>query len=267
MKLMTCMTLRHTLMRLAVATFGLLLSGWTYACPDPYASGEQNLQTVYSHWLSPTIYFCKQTFNDIALSKLVTAAELGVTQPVVAMGDTSRSTALPTSSIDLAGFAVPELNLQGVAAEFPSENGAYGSKSLFNFYTRVTYRPLIHTQDEVCYNDWRRNQFTYIRDYLRSNPGVFVVSGATEVSRQAINDGSNDLLRIKVRLRQGNSPDELPATVTLYHANNQDGQWFTRNSGVSPRYCWVGVGARMSIDGNEVKRSGDYGMSIGVNVQ
>lgn len=235
---------------------GLVGQSALAACPDTAGINITAADNVVGEAAGQQIYFCKQTFANTALSFAPTERQLldGGSR-AISKGKTAQTAPL-LSRANLAGFNLNDLALNGLSANFPNVDGDFGSPSLFNFYTRVGKR-------NNC-----TSQYRLMRNYLRANPSVFQT---TPLSGQASTDATGDNL-VKItgaKLTSATDPTKtLTADISLYHTNAaKSGQYFTDGSIFTGyRDCWVGVGARVTINPNSgrLKYAGDYTLNIGV---
>lgn len=244
-----------------LTTAGFIGQAALAVCPDIKNPNDSELSKVNSATSDPeAIYFCKQTFGNDALSYSPKSTDLvtGGSQ-VISRGSTIQQSPISNSSINLAGFTVNSLNTNQLTAKFPNKNGAFGSPSLFNFYTRIS----VASQCEGSF--LVGNQYTAILNYLRSNPSIFRANNGTQVG--VIDTSSTNSIAIinNVILRDANN-NPLTADIRLFHSNlPEESQKFTS---LTNKMCWVGVGTEVIIkpDGN-IKRSGEYKLNIGVLTQ
>lgn len=225
------------------------------ACPDSLTINIRD--KVVGTFDGETIYFCKQDFANSTLSFKPTNTDLlpGGNQ-VISRGSTIQTQPL-SNSINLAGFNVENLAFNTLSANYPNQNGQFGSPSLFNFYTRVN-------RFNNC-----STQYPLMRSFLRANPNTFQLNTSFDAITA---DSSSNTSLVKItgaKLRSAIDPTkELSATIDLYYTNPTSGQYFSSNI-PSYRDCWLGVGARVTItpDDGSLKYAGDYSLKIGVNSQ
>lgn len=236
---------------------GLLGQSALAACPDSLSINIQDKVVGTSN--GQTIYFCKQDFpNSALIFKPTNAQLLPGGNRAISKGSSIQTQPL-SSSVNLAGFDVANLAFNTLSANYPNQNGQFGSPSLFNFYTRIGRR-------EDC-----TNQYQLMRDFLRANPNVFqLIPQSGSSSPQTTGD---NLVKItEAKLNSVIDPAKsLTADIYLYHTNaNLSGQFFTDNSIFRGyRDCWVGVGSKVVFNPNNgsLKYAGDYKLEIGVNIQ
>ena len=240
-----------------ITLLGLLGQSALAACPDALSINIQD--KVVGSFNGKTIYFCKQNFPNNALIFKPTNAQLlpGGNQ-VIPRGSTIQTQPL-SNSVNLAGFNVANLAFNTLLANYPNQDGQFGSPSLFNFYTRIGRRG-------DC-----TSQYQLMRDFLRAKPNTFqLIPQSGSNSSQTT---GNDLVKITdAKLNSAIDPTKtLTADIYLYHTNaNLSGQFFTDNSFFGGyRDCWVGVGSRVVFDPNNgsLKYAGDYKLEIDVNIQ
>ena len=209
------------------------------------------------------IYFCKQDFPNSALIFKPTNDEL-ITGGNRAISRESTIQIQPLSnSINLAGFNIGNLAFNTLSANYPNENGQFGSPSLFNFYTRISILALNGCNGFLLSD----NQYTLMKDYLRANPSIFQTIPQSGIS--SANNAGNGIAKITgAKLKSTIDPTkELTADLFINQVNANTTQSFT--SGLSTRYCWLGVGTTLSINPNDIslKYAGDYQLQMGVNIQ
>ena len=251
-------------LRLAIlATTGFIGQAALAACPNIDNPNDGELSKVNSATSNTeAIYFCKQNFDNNALSLSPSSTDLvtGGSQ-VISRGSTIQQSPISNSSINLAGFTVNSLNTNQLTARFPNQNGAFNSPSLFNFYTRIS--PLVSCSGRFF--PYSANQYDIIFNYLRSNANIFQANngahiGVTDTSSQ------NSIARINNVTFKDSNNNLVTADIKLFYANRtDDSQRFTS---FSHRMCWVGVGTEVIIKpGSNIKKSGEYKLNIGVLTQ
>lgn len=252
------------LLKIGIMTLtGLLGQAALAVCPDARVFNVEG-KVVGTTSKGKDIYFCKQDFDAPSLTFKPSATELlpGGSQ-VISRGNTIQNAPL-VSSVDLSGFNVNNLAFNTISENFPNVNGAFGSPSLFNFYTKTT-------NNDECDGSSRGfsdDQYQLMINYLRTNNNVFQISSPPESIAPQL---GTDIIKFnKVKLKSTIDPSkELTADIVFYRANNSGGQYFTnRGFGRQTRYCWLGVGTRMVINPNSgnVKYAGDYKLDIGVTI-
>lgn len=203
-----------------------------------------------------TIYFCKQDFAPSALAYSPTTINL-LTGGNQRLSQGSSQQILPImSSINFAGFSPASLPLNSVSANLPNVNGAFGSPSLFNFYTRVGITNNCTTSG--------KNEYDYIKNYLRNNANIFQASSSGLQTGLADSSSNASIATIpNALLKSSQSNNTLPVKISFYHANySNSGQYFTSTK----RFCWVGVAVKIDIDPNatNLRNAGDYVVNVGV---
>lgn len=202
-----------------------------------------------------TIFFCKQNFPSEALLFRPQEEELlSGGSRAISKGSTIQTDPL-LSSVDLSGFNINDLAFKTLSANFPNTNGLNGpSSSLFNFYTK-------RSSGNDC-----SLQYPKIRDFLRVNPGTFETDPKAGVATTDSSSNSSIAKISGAKLTSSIDPTKnLLADIFLYHANfGQSGQFFTDGSN---RYCWFGVGTRVTIKTDNLDYAGDYTLKIGVNIK
>lgn len=258
-------THRKYVLKAAMITLaGLLGQSAMAACPDPRNIGIEG--TVVGRSNGQDIYFCKQGFPNAALVFRPTEGQLlpGGSQ-AISQGNTIQTSPLSNSSVNLAGFNVANLAFNTLSTNFPSQNGQFGSPSLFNFYTGVRDFFGIANCNGSLINV---NQYDLIRNYLRANPNIFQTTPATGTnSSQTTGNSIAQITSAKLR-SDIDSTKELTADVLVYESNtNNRGDFSTGPFGT--RYCWLGTGTTLTIKPNDgsLKYAGDYRLQIGVNTQ
>ncbi|AWT48539.1 hypothetical protein DLE54_02635 [Psychrobacter sp. YP14] len=249
-------------LRLAIlATTGFIGQAALAACPAIYSPNDAELSKVNSATSNPeAIYFCKQSFDSNALSFSPRSTELVTAgSQVISRGSTIQQSSISNSSINLSGFTVNSLNTNQLTARYPNRDGAFGSPSLFNFYTRIPVASQCEGSLLVG------NQYTAILNYLRSNPSIFRANNGTQVG---VTDTSstNSIAIINNVILRDNDNNPLTASIRLFQSTPaEESQRFTSSTN---KMCWVGVGTEVIIkpDGN-IKRSGEYKLNIGVLTQ
>lgn len=252
------------LLKFGLATIvGLVGQSVLAACPDAFTINIEDKNVGISG--TQTIYFCKQNFPTSALifapteTQLLTGGSRAITK-----GSTAQSFPL-NNSVNLAGFNIANLAFNNLSANFPSVNGEFGSPSLFNFYTRV------RRQDDCYGNGSNIDQYQLMKSYLRANPSIFQIdSPATSIAGD--NSSTTSIAKITgAKLKSAIDPTkQLTATLDLYHANPTSGQFFTASFfNGNRRYCWLGVGARVTIDPNNsnLVYAGNYDLDMSVITQ
>lgn len=249
----------HYLLKSSIITLvGLLGQSALAACPDARTFTVEDQIVGTSN--GQTIYFCKQDFLDNELAFEPTNGELltGGNQ-VISRGSTIQTQPL-SNSVNLAGFNVANLAFNTLSANYPNQNGQFGSPSLFNFYTSIFVL-------SSCNGSlFARNQYTLMKDYLRANPSVFQTIPQTGIT--STNNTGNGIAKItQAKLRSNIDPTkELTADIFINQVNGSNPRDFT--SGLT-RYCWLGVGTTLNINPNNgsLKYAGDYQLQMGVNIQ
>lgn len=257
-KILSTASYHKFLLNISVITLlGLVGQSALAACPD--TAGINITNTKVGSFGGQDIYFCKQGFTRNELEFIPTNNQLlpGGNR-VISRGSTIQTQPL-SNSVNLAGFNVNNLAFNTLSANYPNQNGQFGSPSLFNFYTRIDKRG-------NC-----TNQYQLMRNFLRANPNTFQLIPQSGSNNAQTN--GNDLVKITdAKLRSTIDPTKtLTADIDLYHTNaNLSGQYFTDDSLFGGyRDCWVGVGGRVIINPNSgsLKYAGDYQLQIGVNIQ
>lgn len=227
-------------------------------CPDASTFNVEDKVVGTSN--GQTIYFCKQGFSDNALTFKPTNNEL-LTGGNKAISKESVIQKQPLSnSVNLAGFTVDKLSFNTLSANYPNQNGQFGSPSLFNFYTSIFILSNCNGSLFVP------NQYTLMRNYLRANPSIFQTIPESGVA--TTNNTGNGIAKITgAKLKSTIDPTkELTANIFINQVNGN-------NLGDFPsgfvRYCWLGVGTTLNIDPNNdsLKYAGDYQLQMGVNIQ
>lgn len=232
-------------------------------CPEIDSYTDLGVKRVNSlkDTLGSTIYFCQQSFpsSSLAYAPMPTDVVAGGSQSISQAGSAMASIPLGTSSINLTGFTPANLALNSLSANFPNTNGLFNSPSLFNFYTRIS-------SNGDCNNSNGISQYTYILQYLRGNPSIFQANSSGNQTAVADNSSSTSIAKINGALMVNAQGKTMPVAINLYYANpiTNPQQQFTRTDG---KYCWVGVGAQVSINGSDIKDAGDYKVTVGVLTQ
>lgn len=229
------------------------------ACPavNSYLDADVKNVNDWRNRRGRTIYFCKQDFPQNTLSLDVQDADLvsGGSQSIT-QGATVQTGDLSVGSIDFTGFTPSALSLNQISGDFPNVNGQFGSPSLYNFYSHIGI-------SSDCRKYRGKDQYERILTYLRQNANIFQAS-SSGVQTGVADASGNNIARINdAVLVHQTTGDTITADIVFYHANaGMAGQYFTRFS----RYCWVGVGARIEMDGQTagIDNAGDYVVNVGV---
>lgn len=229
-------------------------------CPEINSYSDADIKTLNNastiNTYGQTIYFCKQEFSAPSLAYLPTATELltGGSQ-ALSQGSTQRNSPV-LSSINLAGFTPSSLNLNTITAYLPNNDGIYNSPSLFNFYTRIP-------STRTCDNYNGQNQYMFIKNYLRANASIFQSTASGKQTGIADSTMTTSIAKISNALLVNANNKTIPATIEFYHANDSTGQVFSRGS---DRYCWLGVGTKLTINSNtaNLTSAGNYKASLAV---
>lgn len=244
-----------------IMLIGLLgQSAWAI-CPDARTFTVED--KVVGTYNGKTIYFCKQDFPNSALVFEPTEEDLltGGSQ-AISKGSTIQTQPL-SNSVNLAGFNVANLAFNTLSANYPNQNGLFGSPSLFNFYTRISILALNGCNGFVLSD----NQYALMKDYLRANPSIFQTIPQSGIS--SANNVGNGIAEITgAKLRSNiDFTKELTTDIFINQVNANTTQSFT--SGLFTRYCWLGVGTTLNINPNNgsLKYAGDYQLQMGVNIQ
>ena len=235
------------------------------ACPDINTDPTENVGAVpIPGTYSETVFFCKQNFSPTTLTFTPSPETIvaGGSQ-TISMGNTTQTLSL-TQSIQLPGFTPSNLNINlntgTLTAFFPNSGGYKNSPSLFNFYTKVA---AISRCDSAPRGG---NQFELMKRYLRDNPNIFTLVGQTSLPQRA--DTAQDIVKFKDAqlINRSNPTQKIIADVTLYHANTNvvDASFQTT---IFPRYCWLGVGARIDLKNMNLSSTGNYDLTLAVNTQ
>ena len=221
-------------------------------CPVKY--NPDGLEIINAANSDPEkIYFCAQNFN--ATSRTFQPSSADIVQDgsqTISKGATIQTMPL-SNSINLSGFTLDDLQFRLLTKKMPVDESKTYPDSLFNFYTRLD-RP----SGVQCY---RRNQYEYILDYLRSHPSIFKAGGKPAVT----NSTGNNIATIYDAVLTNSNGHQLKANITFEYINNSNsGQFFTeKGKGVM---CWVGVGTTFTIKpDNTLKQAGAYDITLSIN--
>lgn len=237
---------------------GLLGQSALAACPDARTFTVEDKVVGTSN--GQTIYFCKQDFPDSALIFKPTNTQLlpGGNR-AISTGRTIQTQPF-NNSVDLSGFKVANLAFNTLTANYPNQNGQFGSPSLFNFYTSIFI--LSNCNGSLFAND----QYALMRNYLRANPSIFQTIPKSGVT--STNNTGNGIAKITAaELTSSIDPTkDLVADIFINQVNSNNSRDFT--SGLT-RYCWLGVGTTLDINPNDgtLKYAGDYKLEVGVNIE
>ncbi|WP_156819034.1 hypothetical protein [Psychrobacter lutiphocae] len=250
---------------------GLILTGicsqTALACPNITSDPANNVGRVSIPGSYPeTVFFCKQNFAPTNLTfKPNPNTILPGGSQSISMGSTVQTFPIQ-SSIQLQGFTPSNLNINlntgNLSALFPNSGGYKNSPSLFNFYTKIAYV-------SSCLSAPRGgNQYELLKNYLRDNPNIFTLIGQSSAP-QRVNSSPQDIVVFKNAqlINQNNPAQKIIADVTLYHANQNVADAFFNTGFLLPKYCWLGVGARVDLKNMNLSNTGNYDITIAVNTQ
>lgn len=254
-------THRKYMLKATIITMALLLGQSAMAaCPDPRGINIEG--TVVGTSGGQDIYFCKQEFKTGLVFRPTEEDLLTGGSQAISQGNIIQTAPLSNSSVNLAGFNVANLAFNTLSADFPDRNGTLGTKSLFNFYTRIF--DLSNCNGSLFVG----NQYNLMRNYLRANPNIFQTIPATG-SNSTQNTGNSIAKITDAKLKSDiDTTKELTADILVYESNtNNRGDFSTGFLG--SRYCWLGTGTTVTINPNNgsLKYAGDYKLGIGVNTQ
>lgn len=255
---------KYVLKATMITLAGLLGQSAMAACPDTDGINITAAANRVGSFGGQDIYYCKQDFPNTALifkpteEQLLTGGNRAISQ-----GNIIQTAPLSNSSVNLAGFNnVANLAFNTLSADFPDRNGTLGTKSLFNFYTRIF--DLSNCNGSFLVG----NQYNLMRNYLRANPNIFQTIPATG-SNSTQNTGNSIAKITGAKLKSDiDTTKELTADILVYESNtNNRGNFSTGFLG--SRYCWLGVGTTLTISPNNgsLKYAGGYRLQIGVNRQ
>ena len=235
------------------------------ACPDINTDPSENVGAVpIPGTYSETVFFCKQSFSPTTLTfKPNPESIVAGGSQTVSMGNTAQTLPLQ-QSIQLSGFTPSNLNINlntgTLTALFPNSGGYKNSPSLFNFYTKVAATSRCNSAPRGG------NQYELIKKYLRDNSNIFTLVSQTSLPQRV--DTAQDIVKFKDAqlINRSNPTQKIIADVTLYHANTNIADASFQTS-IYPRYCWLGVGARIDLKNMNLSNTGNYDLTLAVNTQ
>lgn len=246
-------------------TLGISLQA--VACPNITSDPVNNIgRAPIPGTYGELVFFCKQEFAPATLTFKPSSESLvaGGSQ-AISMGNTTQISPL-TRSIQLQGFTPSNLNINlsssNLTAFFPSSGGYQNSPSLFNFYTKIAY-------GSNCSSAPRGgNQFALMKKYLRDNPNIFTLVGQTTLP-QRVDTPAQDIVTFKDAqlINKSNPTQKIIADITLYHANTNVTDASFSTGFLLPAYCWLGVGARINLKNMNLSNTGNYDLTLAVNIQ
>lgn len=103
----------------------------------------------------------------------------------------------------------------------------------------------------------------FIKNYLRANASIFQSTASGKQTGIADSTMTTSIAKISNALLVNANNKTIPATIEFYHANDSTGQVFSRGS---DRYCWLGVGTKLTINSNtaNLTSAGNYKASLAV---
>ena len=259
---------KHILQVCILTTAGLFTRLAFAACPAIDSDLAQTVGEINLPLYNEKLLYCKQEalYNSNALTlKADPELLLPGGNQAISMGTTIQTQPL-SNSINLSGFTPSSLDLNtgtiALSATLPNKNGAYGSPSLFNFYTKVI--------GNNCNSAVRGgNQYVLMKNYLRTHPNVFRINTAGTITSFPTSDNNADRNIIKItnaQLRNSNVPNQfVTADITLYHVNYGIEPTAFKDRNSIYRYCWLGVAVQLDIKNMNLNSAGSYDINIDVN--
>ncbi|SUD91509.1 hypothetical protein [Psychrobacter phenylpyruvicus] len=255
-------------LRLAIlATTSFIGQAALAACPDISSDPLDNVGRVNIPGSYPeTVFFCKQNFAsaNLTFSPNPNTILPGGSQ-VISMGSKTQTSPIQ-QNIQIQGFIPNNLNINlnsgNLSALFPSSGGYKNSPSLFNFYTKIAYA-------SSCLSAPRGgNQYDLLKNYLRDNPNIFTLIGQSSVPQRLDNSPQDIVIFKNAQLINKNNPNQkIIADITLYHASQNVSDAFFETGFLQPKYCWLGIGARVDLKNMNLSNTGNYDLTLAVNTQ
>lgn len=203
------------------------------------------------------IYFCQQHFNNTQLQHTILDSDIvtGGSHNVPYLLPDSFDRPLGQNTYDLtAAMPLDDMRIdKGLTKTFPKSGGSFGKMSLFNFYAVKT------AGWNNCIEDNKQ-----LVNSLRDLADRFVVVNNGNIIKRASKATTGKKIAIIEGIEFLSGSHKAKGNLTFYWTNPGDGQYFT-NGGY--RACWVGVGTRFVLDPTSIQSSGNFNVSLGVEVR